>query len=232
MGGCMGTSREPSINVGSGDPLSTSTGVAIGRNQPLSREKQEWSTEVPMTERQLRSKRDEFWETAPAFEGRKEIWDALKAATEQEDISMAQAIVDSANISLPTGSLTEAYDELGNNYKVPLYCINKPSNLIKNEDIRETTVNDNEDEEKDVPTGEAYPVKFRLSTGKEMKLQVYPSDTIHKLKKIINKREGVAIVRQRWFYSGRLLTDKMTVQDADIKKGYVVQIIVSEEDKS
>ena len=129
------------------------------------------------------------------------------------------------------GSLTEAYDELGNNYKVPLYCINKPSNLIS-DDIRETTSKDNEDEEKDAPTGEAYPVKFRLSTGKEMKLQVYPSDTVHKLKKIINKREGVATSRQRWFYSGRLLTDKMTAQDADIKKGYVVQIIVSEEDRS
>ena len=77
--------------------------VAIGRNQPLNREKQEWCTEVPMTEGQLRSKRDEFWETAPAFEGRKEIWDALKAATEQDDVSMAQAIVDSANITLPTG---------------------------------------------------------------------------------------------------------------------------------
>ena len=58
-----------------------------------------------MTERQLRGKRNEFWETAPAFEGRKEIWDALKAASEQEDISMAQAIVDSANITLPTGTI-------------------------------------------------------------------------------------------------------------------------------
>ena len=26
MGGCMGTSREPSVNVASGDPLATSTG--------------------------------------------------------------------------------------------------------------------------------------------------------------------------------------------------------------
>ena len=77
--------------------------MAIGRNQPLSREKQEWTADIPMTEGQLRSKRDEFWETAPAFEGRREIWDALRAASEQEDISMSQAIVDSANISLPTG---------------------------------------------------------------------------------------------------------------------------------
>ena len=148
----------------------------------------------------------------------------------KRDVKNYELSSPTTNFVLSLGSLTEAYDELGNNYKVPLYCINKPSNLL-NEDIPESVVND-EDEEKDIPTGEAYPVKFRLSTGKETKLQVYPSDTVHKLKKIISKREGVAVARQRWFYSGKLLTNKMTVQDADIKKSYVVQIIVSEEDKS
>lgn len=58
---------------------------------------------MPLTEGQLRSKRDEFWETAPAFEGRKEIWDALRAAAETDDHTWAQAIVDGANITLPTG---------------------------------------------------------------------------------------------------------------------------------
>lgn len=59
-----------------------------------------------MTEGQLRSKRDEFWDTAPAFEGRKEIWDALKAAAvalECSDHELAQAIVDGASITLPHG---------------------------------------------------------------------------------------------------------------------------------
>lgn len=58
---------------------------------------------MPLTEGQLRSKRDEFWETAPAFEGKKEIWDALRAAAETDDHTWAQAIVDGANITLPTG---------------------------------------------------------------------------------------------------------------------------------
>ena len=64
---------------------------------------------------------------------------------------------------------------------MPLFFINKPENLIKNEDIRETTVNYNEDEEKDVPLGKhTYPVKFRLSTGKETKLQyVEVTEVIH-----------------------------------------------------
>lgn len=59
-----------------------------------------------MTEGQLRGKRDTFWETAPAYDGRQEIWDALKAtceAAEGGDYALAQAIVDGANISLPTG---------------------------------------------------------------------------------------------------------------------------------
>ncbi|ROJ62553.1 Ubiquitin domain-containing protein 2 [Anabarilius grahami] len=57
-----------------------------------------------MTDGQLRSKRDEFWDTAPAFEGRKEIWDALKAAAqafESNDHELAQAIIDGASITLP-----------------------------------------------------------------------------------------------------------------------------------
>lgn len=68
----------------------------------------------------MRSKRAEFWDTAPAFEGRREIWDALRAAAvaaEGGDYALAQAIVDGASISLPGGTLLECYDELGKRLK-------------------------------------------------------------------------------------------------------------------
>ena len=80
--------------------------VALGRNQPLKKEKPKWKSDYPMTDGQLRSKRDEFWDTAPAFEGRQEIWDALKAAAhafESNDHELAHAIIDGANITLPHG---------------------------------------------------------------------------------------------------------------------------------
>lgn len=76
------------------------------KNHPLCNETIRWKSDVPLTEGQLRSKRDEFWDTAPAFDGRKEIWDALRAATiaaESLDFQLAQAILDGANISLPNG---------------------------------------------------------------------------------------------------------------------------------
>lgn len=74
-----------------------------------------------MTEGQLRSKRDEFWDTAPAFEGRKEIWDALKAATvalECNDHELAQAIVDGASITLPHGENRKQSVHSSNSYHI------------------------------------------------------------------------------------------------------------------
>ena len=85
---------------------------------------------MALTEAQLRSKREEFWDTAPAFEGKTEIWAALKAAvdaaTKEDQVcavdtkyshknhhlammfpqALAQAILDGAGISLPGGLLT------------------------------------------------------------------------------------------------------------------------------
>ena len=54
----------------------------------------------------MRNKRDEFWDTSIHYSGRKEIWDALKAAAyaiENDDFELAQAIIDGAVISLPNG---------------------------------------------------------------------------------------------------------------------------------
>ena len=58
-----------------------------------------WSSETPMTMGQLKSKRDEFWDTEPAFHGRAEIWQALKAAAECEDADTAQAIISAISVT-------------------------------------------------------------------------------------------------------------------------------------
>lgn len=82
----------------------------MGKNQPLLRRPVLWSSDVVTTEGQLQSKRDEFWDTAPAFEGRRIVWDALKGAAEAaelEDYDLAQAIIDGAGISLPKGTINQ-----------------------------------------------------------------------------------------------------------------------------
>lgn len=217
MGGCLGSRRH-------GDNSS----VSIGRNQPLKPEKPKWKSDIPLTETQLRSKREEFWDTAPAFEGRKEIWDALKAAAyalETGDHVLAQAIVDGANISLPHGTLMDSYDELGNRYQLPVYTLSAPTNLIE-----ETSESDAGLDSENASPGLEIPIKFRLSNqNKDTKLYVRTSDTVMKLKLRLCEEEGVEPSRQRWFYAGRLLSDKIRIEDAKIPKNYVIQVIVAPE---
>ncbi|XP_073773966.1 ubiquitin domain-containing protein 1 isoform X2 [Danio rerio] len=180
-----------------------------------------------MTEGQLRSKRDEFWDTAPAFEGRKEIWDALKAAAvalECSDHELAQAIVDGANITLPHGSLTECYDELGNRYQLPVYCLAPPVNLISERSEEDLTDNP----EPQTTQKKEFQLKVRLSTGKDLRLNASMSDTIGLLKKQLQAQEDIDIGHQRWFFSGKLLTDKTRLQDTKIQKDFVIQVIVNQ----
>ena len=134
MGGCVGTqrgngrgSRRPS-----GYSDSTSSGLHGGtatKNRPLRHEKIRWKSDIPLTDGQLKSKRDEFWDTAPAFEGKVEIWNALKAAAEAaeaDDFDLAQAILDGAGISLPNGSLVSTMSLTVDKI---LFCVGRNFNI-------------------------------------------------------------------------------------------------------
>lgn len=110
--------------------------TTTGKNKPLRQLSVRWCSQHPLTASQLQRKREEFWDTAPAFDGRVEIWNALKAAAqflERDDREMAQAIIDGADIILPTGTLRDCYDRLGARYQLPLYVLIEPTNLIPEE---------------------------------------------------------------------------------------------------
>ncbi|XP_068183475.1 ubiquitin domain-containing protein 1a isoform X2 [Antennarius striatus] len=201
-----------------------------GRNEALKKERLKWKSDYPMTEGQLRSKRDEFWDTAPAFEGRKEIWDALKAAAlavECNDPELAQAIVDGACITLPHGSLTECYDELGNRYQLPAYTLAPPVNLIT-ETSGESKVSESTQKQAQPPLcKKEFQLRVRLSTGKDVRLTASMADSIYELKRKLQELEHIDVCCQRWFFSGKLLTDKTRLQDAKIQMDFVVQVIVN-----
>lgn len=124
------------------------------------------------------------------------------------------------------GTLMDCYDELGNRYQLPVYVLNAPTNLI--EDSSETDTNT--DPDSTGSTGVEVPIKFRLSTGKDLKLMVRTTDSVLKVKRQIHSEEGIESSRQRWYFSGKLLQDKVKIEDAKIPKGFVVQVIVAPED--
>lgn len=229
MGGCLGSRRS---RPSSGDSQNSNIhpNVSIGKNQPLKHEKLKWKSDVPLTDGQLRSKRDEFWDTAPAFEGRKEIWDALKAAAfaaESNDFSLAQAIIDGANISLPNGTLLDTYDELGNRYQLPIYCVSAPINLIEESSDSESPSPESEPIGA-TAGGEEIFVKFRISPScNDVKMSVLSKETILSAKKKLALIENIEPNRQRWFFGGRLLSDKLRIEDVKLQTGFVVQVVVS-----
>ncbi|XP_075803667.1 LOW QUALITY PROTEIN: ubiquitin domain-containing protein 2-like [Microtus pennsylvanicus] len=208
LGGCVGAQHNSSSSL---NKNSDGIGVALGRNQPLKREKPKWKSDCLMTDGQLRRKRDEFWDTAPAFEGRKEVWNALKAAAhafESNDHELARCS-----------------DELGNPYQLPVYCLAPPINLIEERSDIEAL---------DIPeppsnSGRKSQLRLCLSTGKDHKLVGRSTHTVFHVKRRLHSTEGRGEPgRQQWFFSGRPLTDKMKPEELKIPKDYVAQVIVSQ----
>jgi len=232
MGGCVSRS-DGTRSSSAGGQFGTGgnpAAVTIGKNKPLSGDRPKWQSETAITMGQLRSKRDEYWETQPAFDGRREIWDALRAACETEDQALAQAIVDGANITLPTGSLADAYDELGNHYVIPVYCISLPTNLIASDDENVTSDGSKENIAEQA-SGEDMLIKIRLSTQqKDIKMNVRTGETISSIKKRVQADHNFPPSKQRCFFAGKLLYDKLTIADTKISKGFVIQIIINTED--
>jgi hypothetical protein len=85
----------------------------------------------------LHRQRTEFWETAPQYDGLVETWNSLRVAVElshQNDLSTAQAVLDSAGITIPTGDLGQGcYDERGHRFVVPEFVLSEPLNIQDDE---------------------------------------------------------------------------------------------------
>ncbi|CAL8109823.1 unnamed protein product [Orchesella dallaii] len=181
---------------------------------------------------QLVGKRDEFWETAPSYEGKKEIWDALRAAAsaaEANDFVLAQAILDGAGIYIPNGSLQDAYDELGNSYKVPIYCLSRPVNLLVEEFDGDLTKEPIQMVSDDPLDEELHFIRLRLSTTEQeaTELSLRGGDTVVMAKmKLAQQISNTS--RQRWFYGGQLLEDRLRIRDLNIPQGHIVQVVFSD----
>lgn len=150
-----------------------------------------------MTVAELDKKRSEYWETAPSYGGRKEMWDAIRAAATQSDVAMQEAIVASAGLFLPNGDLTLVYDERGFRYEIPLFCLSPPSNITSEEKRPES------------PAGGDlgnFTLLLRISYGEDIKFIGPSTSTVADVKRFL-ARKGTDESRQRIFYQGRQLND-------------------------
>lgn len=222
MGGCLSNnssnSRHSRNTTERTKPKNPSSDIDLRRDLP------KWSSETAITRGALISKRDEFWETAPSYEGRKEIWDALKTAAdaiENGDFALAKIIIETAAIKVPHGTLAETYDELGNKYQVPLYCLASPENLIKEDDSSSKSSFSHKQ-------GNKINIRIRISDQNEKTFDftVNEEELISSAKRRAAEKFSI-VGSQRWFCKGRIISDAMTVKKCKIPDGFVIQVIVT-----
>lgn len=230
MGGCVGSPAGGRRGSNSPSALSDSSLYPTTKNRPLKEERVRWRSDVPLSEDQLRAKREEFWDTAPAFEGKAEIWAALKAAVEavgREEHGLAQAMLDGAGVSLPGGSLVECYDELGTRYSIPVYCLSLPVNLLPED--RDSPAEHSEPVTSEAEQGSELKVRVRVSlTGEDVRLVLNTRDTVAHAKRRLQEQEGVGEPsRQRWYFGGKMLGDRQTMGETAVPSGYVIQCIIN-----
>lgn len=90
--------------------------------------------------------------------------------------------------------LTECYDELGSQYKVPIYCLSYPINIVKEDNGRDSPAEYSEP----VDGGSEVVLKLRLSSSfSDTKLSVYSKDTIGQCKK---KLQVSCMVKRIFFF--------------------------------
>eukprot|EP00936_MAST-01D_sp_MAST-1D-sp1_P001007 g1007.t1 len=92
-----------------------------------------WAAPAPLTHAQLREQRQSFWGSRAAAGGAEQTWATLKMAAEamlEDDIDTANVICEAAQITVPGGVLSEAYDATGRRYTVEPACFSTPTNLI------------------------------------------------------------------------------------------------------
>ncbi len=122
----------------------------------------------------------------------------------------------------------ECYDELGTRYAIPVYCLSYPLNIVLESD------RDSPAEFSEPVTGlegHDHKVRVRISlTGDDVVLIVNTADTILSAKRKLQSQETGKVPepsRQRWYYGGKLLGDKMRISDVNIPSGFVIQCVVN-----
>lgn len=120
------------------------------------------------------------------------------------------------------GTLLDCYDELGTRYQIPIYCLSAPINLIEEVSDAESPSPESEPMNESAG-GEEIVVKFRLSTTcTDIKVPILTKETVFAAKKKLAAREGIEPARQRWYFGGRLLSDKQRIEDIKLQSGYVI----------
>ncbi|GLJ51513.1 hypothetical protein SUGI_1095010 [Cryptomeria japonica] len=70
-------------------------------------------------------------------------------------------------------------------------------------------------------------IKVKTLTGKEVEIDIEPTDTIERIKELVEQREGIPPLQQKLIYGGKQLNDEKTVEDYGLEGGSVLHLVLA-----
>uniref|UniRef100_A0A452YSC7 Ubiquitin-like domain-containing protein n=1 Tax=Aegilops tauschii subsp. strangulata TaxID=200361 RepID=A0A452YSC7_AEGTS len=70
-------------------------------------------------------------------------------------------------------------------------------------------------------------IKVKTLTGKEIEIDINPTDTVDRIKERVEEKEGIPPVQQRLIFAGKQLADDKTAKDYNIKGGDVLHLVLT-----
>ncbi|RXN21542.1 NEDD8-like protein [Labeo rohita] len=70
-------------------------------------------------------------------------------------------------------------------------------------------------------------VVFKTLTGKEIEIDIEPTDKVERIKERVEEKEGIPPQQQRLIYSGKQMNDEKTAADYKIQGGSVLHLVLA-----
>ncbi|XP_041635193.1 NEDD8 isoform X1 [Cheilinus undulatus] len=71
------------------------------------------------------------------------------------------------------------------------------------------------------------PPRSQTLTGKEIEIDIEPTDKVERIKERVEEKEGIPPQQQRLIYSGKQMNDEKTAADYKIQGGSVLHLVLA-----
>ncbi|CAI5642124.1 unnamed protein product [Oreochromis niloticus] len=76
-------------------------------------------------------------------------------------------------------------------------------------------------------TGSKVRLAEETLTGKEIEIDIEPTDKVERIKERVEEKEGIPPQQQRLIYSGKQMNDEKTAADYKIQGGSVLHLVLA-----
>mmetsp|Transcript_14066 Transcript_14066/g.26333 ORF Transcript_14066/g.26333 Transcript_14066/m.26333 type:complete len:218 (-) Transcript_14066:1120-1773(-) len=168
-----------------------------------------WST--TFTPQQVQFKIEEFWESRR--QGNPDAWRTLRLAIENANQEEAKVIVTTAGLTMPTGLLSGAVDDLGFVYEIPPYVLNPAMEYGAAAETFSTG------------KGELVEIKLRSTQFGDFDLKTHTSETVLSVKQKTAEKFALIPSQVRTFYNGREMKNDFMLLQYGVKDKTTMTVV-------